>query len=144
MKNKQSVHEAVFQLSYDLGLQIAPKLENLNVKLAPQQLRAMRQIWVDGESTLIDIAKTLKRDKAQIKRLLDELCSLKMIERIPNPNDGRSKLLILTNNGREFFEKVEKVEAEFSKQLTKGIEKEQLDTFFLVSSCLIENLRNID
>ena len=144
MAKKRTVHEAVFRLDYDLSLQISPKVQNLDVKLAPQQLRAMRQIWKSKESTLIELSKTLKRDKGQVTRLIDELCTLSMVERIPNPNDGRSKLLRLTDKGLQFFENIEAIEAKFSKQLTKGISKEHLEIFFQVSDHLSDNLRELD
>jgi len=144
MTKKRTIHEAVFRLSYDLGLQISPQLQDLKVKLAPQQLRAMRQIWSDKETTLLELSKTLKRDKGQVTRLIDDLCALSMVERIPNPNDGRSKVLRLTNDGLQFFENIENIEAQFSKQLTKGISKEQLDVFFQVSDHLSKNLRELD
>ena len=144
MTKKRTIHEAVFRLSYDLGLQISPQLQDLKVKLAPQQLRAMRQIWSDKETTLLELSKTLKRDKGQVTRLIDDLCALSMVERIPNPNDGRSKVLRLTKGGLQFFENIENIEAQFSKQLTKGISKEQLDVFFQVSDHLSKNLRELD
>lgn len=144
MSKKRTVHEAVFRLSYDLSLQITPNLHDLKVKLAPQQLRAMRQIWSSKESTLLELSRTLKRDKGQVTRLIDDLCSLSMVERIPNPHDGRSKLLRLTRKGHQFFENIEAIEAKFSKQLTKGISKEHLDIFFQVSDHLSDNLRDLE
>ena len=117
MAKVRTVHEVAFRLSYDLSMQITPHLEELKTKLAPQQLRAMRQIWAKEESTLIELSKTLKRDKGQVTRLIDELCAMEMVQRIPNPKDGRSKILKLTENGYLFFEKIEAIEAKFSKQL---------------------------
>ncbi|WP_020412815.1 MarR family winged helix-turn-helix transcriptional regulator [Microbulbifer variabilis] len=142
MAKNRTVHEAAFRLSYDLSLQIAPELGRLSMKLAPQQLRAMRQIWTKEESTLAELSATLKRDKGQVTRLVDELCSLDMVKRVPNPNDGRSKLLKLTKKGYKFFETIEEIEAEFSQQLTKGISKEDLKVFFSVADQLSENLCN--
>ena len=141
---KRTIHEAAFRLSYDLSTQMAPKLSDLGAKPAPMQLRAMRQIWASGESTLLDVARTLKRDKGQVTRLIDELCAMNMVQRVPNPNDGRSKLLKLTSKGEAFFESIEKIESEFSEQLTKGISKKDLQIFFAISDQLSENLREID
>lgn len=143
MQKRRTIHEVAFRLSYDLSTQIGPSVSKLGVKPAPMQLRAMRQIWVSGESTLIDIAKTLKRDKAQVARLVDELCEINMVKREPNPNDGRSKLLKLTKKGYAFFESIEKIEAEFSEQLTIDISAKDLEIFFAVSDKLSANLREI-
>ncbi|TDF38229.1 MarR family transcriptional regulator [Alteromonadaceae bacterium M269] len=143
MDKKRTIHEVAFRLSYDLTTQIAPKLSNLKTKPSPLQLRAMRQIWTNNNSTLLDLAKTLKRDKGQVTRLVGELCDMQLVERIPNPNDGRSKLLSLTKKGHEFFTSIEKIEEEFSERLKVGISQEDLDTFFAVSDKLSENLREL-
>ena len=139
----RTVHEAAFRLSFDLSIQIAPRLNSLDIQLTKQQLRAMRQIWAKEKATLTELTKTLKRDKGQIARLIDELAGMKMVERIPNPEDGRSKLLQLTPKGYQFFESIEKIEAEFSDRLTKGIDKEHLEIFFSVSDTLSDNLRDL-
>ena len=143
MTKKRAIHEAAFRLSYDMGLQIAPKLGALDINLAPQQMRAMRLIWSGGTSTLIELSKTLKRDKGQVARIVDELCKAGMVSREANPNDGRSKILKLTAKGAGVFEAIEAIEAGFSKQLTKGISKQDLATFFAVSDRLSANMRDI-
>ncbi|WP_299494392.1 MarR family transcriptional regulator [uncultured Shewanella sp.] len=143
MKNNRTVHEVAFRLNYDLITQMEPQLKQLDRKLAPLQLRAMRQIWFNTETTLLDIVMTLKRDKGQVTRLVDELCTLEMVKKIKNPNDGRSKLLKLTQQGRAFFESIEKIELSFSDQLKKGISEKELNMFFSVSDKLSENIRNM-
>lgn len=144
MANKRSIHEVAFRLSYDIGTRIAPKIEHSKVKLAPQQMRAMREIWTRGGCTLADIGKTLKRDKGQVSRIVDELCNAGMVKRRPNPEDGRSKILEISNKGRKVFETVAAIEAEFSSRLTKGISARDLEAFFRVSDQLSDNLREID
>ena len=144
MNKNRTIHEVAFRLSYDMGVQIAPRLSHLNISLAPQQLRAMRRVWTKGETTLADICATLKRDKGQVTRIIDGLCKLELLTREPNPNDGRSKLLKLTPQGHRFFEAIEEVEAEFSAELTRGISKEDLSVFFKVSDSLSENIRKMD
>ncbi|WP_445364278.1 MarR family winged helix-turn-helix transcriptional regulator [Microbulbifer sp. ANSA003] len=144
MEKHRSIHEAIFRLSYDLGMQIAPQLEEMRIKLAPQQLRAMRQIWAQQELTPAELGGALKRDKGQITRLVDELCTSGMVERVPNPSDGRSKLLRLTGKGNQFFARVEEVEGNFSKDLMQGIDKKNLQAFFAVADQLSRNLTKID
>ncbi|KZM39273.1 MAG: MarR family winged helix-turn-helix transcriptional regulator [Marinomonas sp.] len=141
MKKKQTIHQAVFPLSIDLQMKMNPKLDGLSVRPTLMQLRAMRQIRMTGQSTLLDISNTLKRDKSQIKRLVDELDELGLVRREPNPKDKRSKLLFLTQKGIEFFEYVERVEMTFSEQLMEGISDEELEVFFNVSNRLLTNLR---
>ncbi len=144
MKKTRTVHEVAFRLSHDMGQQIAPRLGALGADLAPQQLRTMRLIWSGENVTLVDVADTLKRDKAQVVRLIDKLVEAGMVTREPNPDDGRSKILQLTQKGLAFFEGIEALEAEFSEKLTEGIARKDLETFFRVSDILSKNLRDID
>jgi len=143
MEKKRTIHEVAFRLSYDLSLQIKPKLGQLEIKLVPLQLRAMRQIWHSDGTTLLDIAKVLRKDKSQIKRLIDELCEMELVKREPHPRDKRSKILMLTQKGHKFFAAIEEVEASFSEKLIEGIPKQDLDTFYKVSDLLSSNLQRI-
>ncbi|GAA6151328.1 MarR family winged helix-turn-helix transcriptional regulator [Pseudoteredinibacter isoporae] len=143
MSRKRTVHEVAFRLSHDMALQITPRMGELGSGLASQQLRTLRLIWSGDHATLVDVAKTLKRDKAQVTRLIDELCKAGLVERKPNPNDGRSKILALTPKAYTFFERVETIEDEFANELIDGIDPKDLDTFFKVSDQLSRNLREI-
>lgn len=143
MNKNRTVHEAAFRLSYDLSLQIGPKVGKLGLNLAPLQIRALRLIWSTENATMMDLSKTLKRDKGQITRLVDELCKSELVKRVPNPNDGRSKLLTLTKKSADFFKTVEKIEETFSEQLVDGIDPADLAVFFAVSDKLSANLKEI-
>ncbi|MEM7332515.1 MAG: MarR family winged helix-turn-helix transcriptional regulator [Chloroflexota bacterium] len=143
MNRNRTIHEVAFRLSYDIGEQIAPSLTNLKISLPRQQLRAMRRVWAKGETTLADLCTTLKRDKGQVARIIDELCNADLLVRKPNPRDGRSKLILLTPQGHQFFEAIEEIEAKFSSKLIEGISKEDLEVFFRVSDQLSENIRTL-
>lgn len=140
----RTVHEVAFRLSYDMSTQISPRLGEIGAGFAPQQLRAMRLIWSGERTTLGDLASTLKRDKGQVVRLIDELCKAGMLVREPNPYDGRSKILVLTDKAHALFAKIEEIEAKFAEDLTQGIAQRDLDVFFKVSDQLSANLRDIE
>ena len=144
MSKKSTIHEVAFRLSHDMALQVAPEIEKFELGLTKQQMRALRLIWSNDQATLVDVASTLKRNKAQVVRLIDELCSAGMVVRKPNPKDGRSKLLSLTQKAIHFFETVEAIEAKFSEQLIDGIAPRDLDIFYSVADRLSANLREID
>ena len=127
-----------------MGLQIAPRMGEEGVGVSKVQMRALRLVWSEEGVTLMDITKTLKRDKAQVTRLIDELVKAELVMRVPNPDDGRSKILRLTDGGVKLFERVEAVEAQFSEKLIRGIEPEDLAAFYRVADQLSDNLKNIE
>ncbi len=144
MTKKRTIHEVAFRLSYDLTQQIAPHIGKLEVKPAPLQIRAMRQIWSSESTTSQDIAVALKKDKSQVKRIVDELCAMELINRAPHPTDRRSKILQLTQKGNDFFTAIEAIEATFSQQLIEGISEQDLTTFFKVSDMLTANMQKMN
>ena len=144
MPKKRTIHEVAFRLSHDMALQVAPEIEKFELGLTKQQMRAMRLIWAHDQATLVDVASTLKRNKAQVVRLVDELCNAGMVVRKPNPKDGRSKLLSLTQRATDFFDAVEAIEEKFSAQMTDGISEQDLATFFAVADKLSANLKDLN
>ena len=144
MTKKRTIHEVAFRLSYDLTQQIAPHIGKLEVKPAPLQIRAMRQIWSSESTTSQDIAVALKKDKSQVKRIVDELCAMELINRAPHPTDRRSKILQLTQKGNDFFTAIEAIETTFSQQLIEGISEQDLTTFFKVSDVLTANMQKMN
>ena len=143
MIKNRTIHEGAFRLSYDIGAQISPSLAQSRISLPRQQQRALRRVWETEETTLADLSATLKRDKGQVARIVDELCNADLLIREPNPRDGRSKLIKLTHLGQRHLEAVEEIEAKISHKLTQGISKEELEIFFRVSDQLSENIRNM-
>lgn len=141
---RRTVHEVAFRLSHDMATQIAPEIEKFELGLTKQQMRTMRLIWASDQVTLVDVAKTLKRNKAQVVRLVDELSKAGMVVRKPNPKDGRSKILSLTDRATNFFKTIEMIEEKFSTQLTEGISRQELDVFFSVADRLSANLRDLN
>ena len=144
MSKKRTIHEVAIRLSHDMALQLAPEVEKFELGLTKQQMRAMRLIWSNDQATLVDVTTTLKRNKAQVVRLVDEFCNAGMVVRKPNPKDGRSKLLSLTPKAVDFFDTIEAIEEKFSAQLTEGVSDKDLKTFFAVADKLSANLKDLN
>ena len=141
---QRAIHSVAIQVAWDLGARISPMVDPVTKGLTTFQFRALRLIWSQKQATLMEIAKTLRRDKSQVTRLIDDLCDAGYVERVPNEADRRSKLLLLTEKGQEMFASVEAIEAKFAEKLVEGIDRADLETYFAVSDRLIENLKEID
>jgi DNA-binding MarR family transcriptional regulator len=140
MRNR-TIHEVAFRLTFDVQTCMSPSIAKLGIDLSAMQLRAMRAIWSKKHATAQFVVSTLKRDKAQVSRLIDELCTRKLVCRIANPEDDRSKLLQLTDAGIHIFQQIENIERRVGKKMIKDIEKSDLATFFRVADQLSENMR---
>jgi DNA-binding MarR family transcriptional regulator len=62
-------------------------------------------------STQLELARQIGYDKTRLIKILDELAADGLIERVPDPEDRRARIVTLTDSGREL---VAKVRAEIS------------------------------
>ena len=96
----------------DLGLLTAwlldPIREELFARLAERghdQIRPCHRAllgYLDESGTrLTELARVLCQPKQYVGRLIDELQGLGYLTRRPDPNDGRSKLIVPTERGRD-------------------------------------------
>lgn len=138
-----AIHEAIFQLFYDIGACLYKSGELDDITLPTMELRAMRAVKTASQASPAEIASVLKRDRAQVTRLISELTEKGMLVSKPNPNDKRSRVLKLTVEGSEIFERVLAAEALVQEQLLEGIEAPDLEAFFRVSAQLSANAAKI-
>ena len=141
---KRTVLEAAFRLEIDVRTVMGDRMHALNLGISQMQMRALRAIWSAHNVTSQYIASTLKRDKAQVTRLVNELVEQGLVEREPNPEDMRSKLLRLTEAGNHIFRQIEEIQQEVYSEMVKGIDESDLQTFFKVSDQLSENIRQME
>ena len=90
--------------------------------------------------TANDIVQGLARDKSQISMLIKDMINKGWIERKQNEGDKRSKLLVLTESGRELINLVHLEDIAISKRMQQGLSEEELATFEKVIQTMINNL----
>ncbi|WP_105104237.1 MarR family winged helix-turn-helix transcriptional regulator [Microbulbifer pacificus] len=103
-------------------------------------IRVLKGICRNSESTAFSIAQRMQRDKAQITRVLKELLSDGLIEKRPNPDDGRSQLLFPTERGCLVMEQLLEVERNTANRMTHGLTKRELQQFTELSARMVANL----
>lgn len=77
-------------------------------------------------------------EATSVSRTLKSMEKRGLIERRPNPDDGRSVLIYLTPYGREMREYSKSVVHAFDKAVRDNIPKEDLETFVKVANSIIE------
>jgi DNA-binding MarR family transcriptional regulator len=65
------------------------------------RMRLLRVLDQDGERTMTELADALNITQRRVTALVDALFKNGMIVRRPNPRDGRSSIISLTEFGRE-------------------------------------------
>ncbi|MFD1216541.1 MULTISPECIES: MarR family winged helix-turn-helix transcriptional regulator [Microbulbifer] len=105
-------------------------------------IRALKGICSNPESTAHSIAQRMQRDKAQITRVLKELLNDGLIEKQPNPKDGRSQLLFPTAKGSAVLTEVLKAEQHTADVMTRSLSSKELERFTELTARMVENLTN--
>ena len=75
-------------------------------------------------------------ENTSLSRLLNSLEEKRLIERKPNPKDGRGRLIYLTKLGFEKREFSKKIVLGFNKSITNKLSKSEINTFFKVINCI--------
>ena len=88
------------------------------VGLSIPKLAALDRLVEAGESlSLGQLAERLACVKSNVTQLVDRLQTDGLVARAPDPNDRRSCLAVLTEEGRRAYEKGSRVQGEAERQL---------------------------
>ena len=88
------------------------------------------------------IAPKMGMEATSLSRTLKVLEDKKFIERVPNPEDGRSVLLKLTPLGLEKRDFSKSLVLQFNKQIEESIGEKKLEVFREVSETIIELIQS--
>lgn len=105
-------------------------------------IRALKGVCSNPESTAHSIAQRMQRDKAQITRVLKELLNDGLIEKQPNPKDGRSQLLFPTEKGSAVLTELLQAEQKTADVMTRSLGQQELQLFAELTGRMVENLTN--
>ena len=81
-------------------------------------------------------------EATSLSRILKTLEDLNLIERLPNPNDGRGVLIHLTKSELKNREEVKQNVLKFNNTVRTEISEEKLNHFYEVSDCILNLISN--
>jgi len=91
--------------------------------LPVNQARVFARIAPQG-SRLVDLARAAQVSKQTIGTIVDQLQQAGYVERRPDPTDGRSRLVVITERGQQLIELtapvVQRIEAAWEAHLSKS------------------------
>ena len=88
-----------------------------------------------------DLAEYLEIQPITLTRLVDRLCDSGLIERRPDPNDRRAKLLYLTPAARPLLETISAQVEVLAEEVLAGLDPGAIDTVLSQLGIARENLR---
>ncbi|MEC7765001.1 MAG: MarR family transcriptional regulator [Pseudomonadota bacterium] len=81
-----------------------------------QEWRVLWSLVREGDAHLREIARRASVDPSHVSRLLGKLEKDKIVERFPDPDDGRRTMFRITPKGRALYDEVRPVATDISLQ----------------------------
>jgi DNA-binding MarR family transcriptional regulator len=104
--------------------------------LTPSQLATLASIERHGPLTPSDVAKIERISRPTATRILRWLLDEGLVDRRPDPADGRSALVAITDRGRKLLTKLRSRKNAYLSRRLAGLEPDELETLDRASAIL--------
>jgi len=142
MKNTM-MPDIVFSLVHAYRLAMRSSLKASETGLNAMHVQCLPFILRKKSCTANDLVTFFVRDKAQIARLVKEMIAYNWIIKVANPEDKRSQLLSLTDDGKKLVAQIEATQNKVHRQMQANLTLEELNTFQRVSKIMTTNLTQL-
>lgn len=142
MDEKRDLLDQLQQLTAELRgqffQQLAPELPGLTAMHG----RLLLMLVVKPGSTAQQLTELLRRDKAQITRLLNDLQQAALLQRQNDPADGRRQLLVLSAQGQQLAAELKAKKRQIAGKMLVGLTTEQQAQVVQALAQMYQNLVN--
>lgn len=125
MEQKQDLLDQLQQLTAELRGQFFQQLGPELPGLTAMHGRLVLMIAKTSGTTAQQLSELLRRDKAQITRLLNDLQQATLIQRQTDPNDGRRQLLLLSDQGQQLAARLKTQKRQIAGKMLTGLTSDQ-------------------
>lgn len=138
-----SQSEPVGRLIYKTSLSLRNYAENLlkPYDLTVEQLFLLKNTTLDEGITQKQLSDIVGKQPANITRILDRLERKSLIRRVPNPDDRRSALVLLTIQGQDLLSEVKSLFESYSGRMLQGISPEEEQMFKEILARIESNIQ---
>jgi DNA-binding MarR family transcriptional regulator len=109
-------------------------------ELTPEQWQVLVRLWERDGRTQSDLCDGTTRDAPTMSRILDSMQKSGLVTRAFDPDDGRTRLVVLTPKGRAAKAKLVPIVKELVAKLEEGIPERDLETTRRTLRRLVENV----
>ena len=127
--NSPTAEDALMRMMLAAGRRLRAKLDGDSIE--PSQISLLFCLKTRGAMRLGDIAEAMKLDASTVSRHVQQLADRGMLDREPDPDDGRARIIALSSTGRAGLKKsFEQRRAYLAEVLTdwSADDREQLRT----------------
>ncbi|WP_141500510.1 MarR family winged helix-turn-helix transcriptional regulator [Paenibacillus luteus] len=127
MEFKQSVGYVISNTGRRLNHRLQQLFQDYDV--TPEQWSLLMCLEEHDGITHKDLAQRTDKDPANITRLVDQLERKALVRRVSNPNDRRSQLLHVTEEGKTSAHALAPIEADFVSRMLADISEQEIEVF---------------
>ena len=110
--------------------------------ITTEQRHVLINLWDEDGQTQQQLSEKTQKDKGNITRLVDSLEKRKLLVRIPNDSDRRSKRLYLTSKGKAYHKTLVPIAQKTLKQAHENISESEIELCNSVLNKVVNNLRD--
>lgn len=140
MEQNQDLLDQLQQLTAELRGQFFQQLGPELPGLTAMHGRLLLMIARTAGATAQQLSELLRRDKAQITRLLNDLQQAAYIQRQPDPIDGRRQLLLLSEQGQQLAARLTIKKRHIASKMLTGLTKDQQQQMTGLLAQMYQNL----
>ncbi|WP_215395516.1 MarR family winged helix-turn-helix transcriptional regulator [Rheinheimera oceanensis] len=142
MDEKRDLLDQLQQLTAELRgqffQQLAPELPGLTAMHG----RLLLMLALKPGSTAQQLTELLRRDKAQITRLLNDLQQAALLQRQSDPADGRRQLLVLSEQGQQLAAQLKAKKRQIASKMLVNLTAQQQEQVAQALAQMYQNLVN--
>ncbi len=97
------------------------------VELTPEQWAVLVRLWERDARTQGDLATSTARDAPTMSRIIDVMARMGLVRRALDPEDGRTRIIVLTDEGRALKSKLVPVVEKLVARMEAGISERDLE-----------------
>ena len=135
-----ALNEALQRVTHAYRAAMASAIREAEVPLPVTHVRVLKAVCNLPECTAQRIAQRMRRDKAQITRVLNELQASGLIRKRDNPTDRRSQLLELSTAGTAMMQRIKQLEPQTLAHMTRDIDADEVALFIRLAGRMTDNL----
>ncbi|WP_437882000.1 SIP domain-containing protein [Pseudomonas sp. LRF_L74] len=131
------------QLTHAYKSYMRRAIQKAGIALPITHVRVLRGIAHIPNCTALGLSVLMRRDKAQITRVLNDLLDAALIIKHDNPQDRRSQLLELSPAGQAILQQVMALDSQATQRMSEGLQPEQMNTFIQLARHMADKLNDI-
>lgn len=108
--------------------------------LTRRQVGTLMHVAHGLAETAADLTRATGVDSTAVTRMIDRLEEKDLLERRPDPEDGRRQVLHLTRAARGLMPRIERIAKHVEGRFEAGLDPRELATFHRVLMAMLENV----